>query len=225
MTIVTSWHTPKFRALKCHALDLVQRPCSRLRQGRPSRLLANGFLIHQKNCPVDCYRLSNVCFMLHLVELLVIFLPTLDPACHQQQRNAATVNVRKPVRSQSNHAPELNKDASSSSRLRNGPYEFNPELRPRTPAFIFNQRLEDVGNKLWLIPMFKVLKEMKDARERPDLLTYNAVLEALGKRYMYEEAEAMFDDMAGMRIRPDVHSFNYLLMVRSHVRLAINILL
>lgn len=54
---------------------------------------------------------------------------------------------------------------------------------------------------------------MKDAGIKPDLATYNYLLDACGRAGLTTEAWASFEDMQSTGIAPDIQTMNHLLNV------------
>jgi pentatricopeptide repeat protein len=69
----------------------------------------------------------------------------------------------------------------------------------------------DAGRPVELV---ETLKEMKECGFRPDILTYNSVMELFGKHALEDEAWALMDDMKALGIMPDVETYKFLLKVR-----------
>jgi pentatricopeptide repeat protein len=69
----------------------------------------------------------------------------------------------------------------------------------------------DIGHSVKLL---ETLKEMKERGIRPDILTYNSVMEFLAKHAMEDEAWALVDDMKALGVMPDIETYKFLLKVR-----------
>jgi pentatricopeptide repeat protein len=94
------------------------------------------------------------------------------------------------------------------------PWSFRQHTVPLSGVASLNQRLGqavDIGRSVKLV---ETLKEMKERGLRPDVLTYNSVMELLGKRALEDEAWALVDDMKAMGIMPDIETYKFLLKVR-----------
>jgi pentatricopeptide repeat protein len=96
---------------------------------------------------------------------------------------------------------------------RKGSWPFEPHPAPSSRTSAFNLRLGqfvDTGRSLQLV---KTLKEMKELGLKPDILTYNLVMEHFGKHAMETEAWALVDDMKAFGINPDIETYKFLLQV------------
>lgn len=83
----------------------------------------------------------------------------------------------------------------------------------RTHLVHFNVALDRACRKKDAILALKVCQDMRDAGVKPDITTYNHLLEVLGEEALGPEAHAIFDDMLETGIRPDSTSFHHLIYV------------
>jgi pentatricopeptide repeat protein len=60
----------------------------------------------------------------------------------------------------------------------------------------------------------QVAAQMKQEGVRPDLATYNALLESASKSYTLQmDTWAIFEDMLASGVKPDVNTINFILKV------------
>ncbi|KAH9165468.1 hypothetical protein EDB89DRAFT_2009586 [Lactarius sanguifluus] len=102
-------------------------------------------------------------------------------------------------------------ESMRASGIRKKPWSLRQPPASSTGTAAFNLRLGqfvDIGHSTKLVT---TLKEMKESRLRPDILTYNTAMELFGKHAMDEEAWALIDDMKALGISPDIETFRFLL--------------
>lgn len=63
-----------------------------------------------------------------------------------------------------------------------------------------------------------IAQAMKKAGVKPDLTTYNHILDACAREKLLPEARAVFADMLAMGVRPDRQTFHFLMRVRAALR-------
>jgi len=76
-------------------------------------------------------------------------------------------------------------------------------------------KLGDFVDSGLALKVVETLKEMKELGLKPDILTYNSVMELFGRLRMEDEAWALVDDMKALGIMPDVETYKFLLKVRT----------
>jgi pentatricopeptide repeat protein len=94
------------------------------------------------------------------------------------------------------------------------PWSFRQHNVSLSGVVSLNLRLgqsADIGHSVKLL---ETLKEMKERGIRPDILTYNSVMEFLAKHAMEDEAWALVDDMKALGVMPDIETYKFLLKVR-----------
>jgi pentatricopeptide repeat domain-containing protein 1 len=97
---------------------------------------------------------------------------------------------------------------------KNGPWTFRQHTVPSSGIATFNLRLGQFVDIHRSAKLVETLKEMKEHGHRPDILTYNTVMEIFGKHGMEDEAWALADDMKAVGIMPDIETYKFLLQVR-----------
>src|SRR6266404_2500517 len=100
------------------------------------------------------------------------------------------------------------------SGIRNQPWSVRQPPTSSTRTAQFNQRLGQSADHGRAVELVQTLKEMKDLKLKPDILTYNSAMELFGRHAMEDEAWALIEDMKALRILPDMQTFKFLLQVR-----------
>ncbi|KAI0757198.1 hypothetical protein C8Q80DRAFT_1091740 [Daedaleopsis nitida] len=132
----------------------------------------------------------------------------------QEQRRCASVS-QVPASSSYRYA----RRSPSSTPLRHGPYAHPPDVnfgQPiHTPLARLNMFLQNQVDKGKTINIMTIAKRMKEDGFRPDLTTYNSILQACAWEKCQDEARAVFADMLSMGVQPDRQTF-HLLIQTSH---------
>ncbi|KAI0374145.1 hypothetical protein BV20DRAFT_962134 [Pilatotrama ljubarskyi] len=92
------------------------------------------------------------------------------------------------------------------------PYQHAPDSRFRgvthTPLARFNMFLAAQLDRNRTQTVMHIAKRMKDEGVKPDITTYNYILEACAREGLFPEAKAVFADMLAMGVQPDRQTFH-----------------
>ncbi|KAH0827845.1 hypothetical protein J3R83DRAFT_3471 [Lanmaoa asiatica] len=103
----------------------------------------------------------------------------------------------------------------STPKPKRTPWAFNPDTTlARTSTLITRCQKEALSHaraERRLIPMLRLVREMKAEGVKPDLIIYNALLACIAQEGLPLEAWAVVDDMTAMGIPLDRQSYHHLL--------------
>ena len=99
------------------------------------------------------------------------------------------------------------------SGIRKQPWSLRQPLASSTgTAALRLRQFVDIGQSVKLVT---TLKETKECRRPPDILTYNSAMELFGKHALEDEAWALIDDLKVLGVSPDIEcSSSYYRCVR-----------
>lgn len=107
----------------------------------------------------------------------------------------------------------------STPKPKQTPWAFNPDTPfARTSTLVTRCQKEALSHaraNRRLIPMLRLVREMKAEGVKPDLIIYNALLACIAQEGLPLEAWAVVDDMNAMGIPLDRQSYHHLLHVSS----------
>lgn len=107
----------------------------------------------------------------------------------------------------------------STPKPKRTPWAFHPDtIIARTSTLITRCQKEALSHaraERRLIPMLRLVREMKTEDVKPDLIIYNALLACIAQEGLPLEAWAVVDDMTAIGIPLDRQSYHHLLHVSS----------
>lgn len=100
------------------------------------------------------------------------------------------------------------------------PLQISQVVRDRE-VVRYNMELGRLREQTKAQTVFELAREMKDAGVKPNLVTYEHLMDACGDIAAYGEAWAVYEDMLAVGIEPNRHFFHKMLYV-SHCSSACN---